>query len=283
MMYNQDSYRKHEEYINSNADDKYIKDLYDEKSPIFHYNNVFFQYLDPLIELKTNWLTIGDSTGIDAAYIKRKGGMATATDLSTKTLEQIFLQGHIDAYESQNVENISYSDNSFDYVCCKEAYHHFPRPPIGFYEMLRVSQKAVVIIEPVDINLSFPPVMFIRNILDRFSTKLLRKIWKNQYSYEVVGNFVYKVSFREFEKMAVALDLPCIAYAGFNTVMSARWESHAKQNLKRSFINFLCKWSLIPYHHISIIVFKEKPSESTKEKMRGLGYKVYDLPKNPYN
>jgi SAM-dependent methyltransferase len=282
-MYNQNSYQKHEEYINLNTDEKYVRDLYDEKSPIYHYNNTFFQYLDPFIEATTQWLTIGDSTGIDAAYIKRKGAKATATDLSTKTLEGIFANGWIDGFESQNVESISHQDDSFDYVCCKEAYHHFPRPPIGFYEMLRVAKKGVVVIEPVDINLSFPPVLFVRNILDKFSTKLLRKIWKNQYSYEVVGNFVYKVSFREFEKMAVALDLPCIAYAGFNTVMSARWESKQKQNLKRAFINFLSKISLIPYHHISIVVFKEKPSEQVREKMRGLGYKIYDLPKNPYN
>ncbi len=74
-MYNQDSYKKHEDFINRNADDHYINQLYDENSPIFHYNNVFFRNLDPIIENESKWLTIGDSTGIDAAYIQKKGDM----------------------------------------------------------------------------------------------------------------------------------------------------------------------------------------------------------------
>jgi len=283
-MYNQESYQKHQDFINHHSDENYIEELYNSDSPIYHYNEFFFSYLSPFITQKSKWLTIGDSTGIDAAYIKRKGGTATASDLSIKTLEsKVLPKGLIDACSVQNVEKITFENDSFDYVCCKEAYHHFPRPAIGFYEMLRVAKKGVIIIEPNDINLSFPPLMFIRNILDRFNTKLLRNIWKNQYSYEIVGNFVYKVSFREFEKMALALDMPCIAYAGLNTLMGSRWESKWKQRLKRSAIDFLCNLSILPHQHLSIVVFKEKPSDEVRMSMKNLGYKIYDLPKNPYS
>lgn len=282
-MYNTESYRKHQEFIDSKSDETYIKELYNHNSPIHHYNQLFFEFLNPFVEPASAWLTVGDSTGIDAAYLKKQGGVATASDLSTKTLERVFAQQLIDGFSVQNVEQLSYPNNSFDYVCCKEAYHHFPRPAIGFYEMLRVARKGVVIIEPSDINLAYPVLLFVRNILDRISPKLLRKIWKNQYSYEIVGNFVYKISFREFEKMAAALDLPCVAYAGFNTMMGARWDAQLIQKLKRFFVDMLCKISLLPYQHLSLVVFKEKPSETTRKKMQQMGYKIYDLPKNPYN
>jgi ubiquinone/menaquinone biosynthesis C-methylase UbiE len=282
-MYNTESYRKHQEFIDSKSDETYIKELYNHDSPIHHYNQLFFEFLNPFVEPASAWLTVGDSTGIDAAYLKKQGGVATASDLSTKTLERVFAQQLIDGFSVQNVEQLSYPNNSFDYVCCKEAYHHFPRPAIGFYEMLRVARKGVVIIEPSDINSAYPVLLLVRNILDRISPKLLRKIWKNQYSYEIVGNFVYKISFREFEKMAAALDLPCVAYAGFNTMMGARWDAQFVQKLKRFFVDMLCKISLLPYQHLSLVVFKEKPSETTRKKMQQMGYKIYDLPKNPYN
>lgn len=283
-MYNFKSYEKHQEFIETNNNDSYIKELFSEESPIFEYSEVFFKNLSPLIYREDTWLTVGDFTGIDAAFIKRKGAKSTATDLSTKVLKkEIFEKGLIDDFDEQNVENLTYSNNSFDFVCCKEAYHHFPRPTIGFYEMLRVAKKGVVLIEPNDINISFPFVVILRNLLDRIDTNLLRKFWKNQYSYEVVGNFVYKVSFREFEKMAVALDLPCMAYRGFNNPMSVRWATLPKKRLVRGLFNFLCKISLIPYMHLSIVVFKETITPEVRQNLKKTGYKIFDLPKNPYN
>jgi ubiquinone/menaquinone biosynthesis C-methylase UbiE len=282
-MFNAESYQKHKQFIDNFADDKYLTDLFDENNPIFHYNNTFFQNLDPLIIKNESWLTVGDFSGIDAAYIKRNGAVTTATDLTTTKLEKVLSKGLIDACEVQNVEALTYDNNSFDYVCCKEAYHHFPRPAIGFYEMLRVAKKGVVILEPNDINLAFPPLMFVRNILDKINTNLLKKIWRNQYSYEVVGNFVYKISFREFEKMTVALDMPVIACKGFNSAMSARWQSKGIQNFKKAIIDIFCKLSLIPYQHLSIVVLKTIPSDNQRTALLKSGYKIYDLPKNPYN
>ena len=283
-MYNDKSYQKHEEFIAKGIDQNYIKMLFDKNNPIYHFNMVFFRNIDPILDSNDKWLTVGDFSGIDAAYIKKNGCYTVATDLSTKTLEEEVMPfGLIDECSVQNVENLKYENNSFDYVCCKEAYHHFPRPSIGFYEMIRVAKKGIIIIEPNDIGISFPALSFVRNILDRINTGLLKKIWKNQYSYEVVGNYVYKISLREFEKMAVGLDLPMIAYKGFNSAMGARWQSKQIQNIKRTIIDILCKLTLIPYQHLSIVVFKEIPDTKTIKNLKSANYKIYNLPKNPYN
>lgn len=282
-MYNDESYQKHQDFIDKKIDKNYIKMLFDENSPINYFNLSFFKNIDPLIYKNERWLTVGDFSGIDAAYIKKKGGYTVASDLSLKTLEETVLPlGLIDECSLQNVEKISFNDNSFDYVCCKEAYHHFPRPPLGFYEMIRVAKKGVIVIEPNDIGISYPILSLIRNLLDRINTGLLKTIWKNQYSYEIVGNYVYKISFREFEKMAVGLDLPMIAVKGFNSAMGARWQSKYIQFIKRNLNDILCKLTIIPYQHLSIIVFKELPNLDTIKNLKSSNYRIYSLPKNPY-
>lgn len=282
-MYNDESYQKHQDFIDKSIDKNYIKMLFEEDNPIYYFNLSFFKNIDPLIYNNEKWLTVGDFSGIDAAYIKKKGGYSVASDLSLKTLQEDVLPlGLIDECSIQNVEKISFNDNSFDYVCCKEAYHHFPRPAIGFYEMIRVAKKGVIVIEPNDIGISYPILSFVRNILGRINTSLLKTIWKNQYSYEIVGNYVYKISFREFEKMAVGLDLPMIAVKGFNSAMGARWQPKYIQFIKRNLNDILCKLTIIPYQHLSIIVFKELPNLDTIKNLKSSNYRIYSLPKNPY-
>ncbi|MDP1815075.1 MAG: methyltransferase domain-containing protein [Leadbetterella sp.] len=283
-MYNSESYKKHQDFIDKGIDENYLEDLFDENSPILHYNRGFFKNIDPIIEEDEKWLTVGDFTGIDAAYIKKKGAYTVASDLSIKTLEEkVLSKGLVDECCIQNVEMLTFENNSFDYVCCKEAYHHFPRPAIGFYEMIRVAKKGVIVMEPNDIGISFPLLAMVRNILDRVNTRLIKKIWKNQYSYEVVGNYVYKVSFREFEKMATGLDLPMIAVKGFNSAIEARWQSKSTQNFKRFINNVLCNLSILPYQHLSIIVFKQQPDDETLKNLKSTNYRLHALPKNPHN
>ena len=40
------------------------------------------------------------------------------------------------------------ADNSVDFVQCKESFHHFPRPMVSFYEMMRVARYGVLCASP---------------------------------------------------------------------------------------------------------------------------------------
>jgi SAM-dependent methyltransferase len=56
-------------------------------------------------------------------------------------------------YELANGEALPYPSQSFDLVLSKEVLHHFARPVLGLYEMLRVCRHRAVLIEPWDCGL----------------------------------------------------------------------------------------------------------------------------------
>ncbi len=283
MAFQDQSYTAHQNHIKKHITGaERVEELLalwqSEDDPKQKVHHLFWQLTNPLIQSGATWLTVGDMYGADANYLIKQGADATASDLTESFLKIAFEKGFVKKYTIQNVERLTYTDDAFDFVYCKEAYHHFPRPAIGFYEMLRVSRRGIILQEPVDILSKMPILVFLRNTLDRISPYLLRKIWKNQYSYETVGNFVFKVSEREFEKMAAALNLPLVAYKGFNLDNAATGSSQALLQVK----NMLCWLKVIPHEHLSAIIFKAEPDDQTLTRLKMAGYRVIRLPTNPY-
>jgi SAM-dependent methyltransferase len=151
----------------------------------------------------SNILSIGDSRARDAAFGKQLFGcQATASDLNVSQLHQAVVDGFVDAVCDVDVESIPFSDNHFDLVVAKETFHHWPRPFLGLYEMLRVSRQAVLLIEPFDCS-SAVPTPYVET---------------GQYhdSYEEVGNYKYQLSLREILKCAWAMGLPAVSAVGLN-------------------------------------------------------------------
>lgn len=99
---------------------------------------------------------------------------------------------------------------------------------IAFYEMLRVADTAVIIIEPNDVNLKLikEPKTVVKSknkiqlIKDFFKDFFgLKRYEYNAYKpngFETVGNYIYTTSEREFEKAALGLNLPALAFKGIN-------------------------------------------------------------------
>jgi ubiquinone/menaquinone biosynthesis C-methylase UbiE len=247
-----------------------IKEL--DKNPVY-------SHLLPLLQKKDTWLSMGDCYGTDATRIAPLCKEALPTDIDIAFLEIAQQEGFIKAYSQQNAEKMTFEDNTFDFVLCREAYHHFPRPYIAVYEMLRCVKKGVVIQEPVDPMLKMPFFLYLCNILDTKKRPLRsRKFWKNRFTFEFVGNYVYKVSQREFEKIAMGIGLPAVAF-----YYSNKTHIHEGKNKTIWVIrNILSKLKIIQYHMLVTVLFKELPDEKTKENLREKGYYYYELPKNPY-
>ena len=182
-------------------------------------------------DLSLTWLTIGDGRlGIDSIRIKNFGFKSVLpTDISSHLLEVSQRRGHIDAFQIENAEKLSFQDSEFDLVFCKESLHHFPRPFQALYEMNRVTTKAMVLIEPNDpfqAKVEFPNQF--RNALERV-TKPLRRITRrfaysgvvteivyNAPGYEPSGNYTYAFSPRDIVKFAFGLNLEAVAFKGLN-------------------------------------------------------------------
>ena len=198
-----------------------------------------YRFLEPLLDWGGRWLTIGDGIGTDANWLERQGASVVATDIGDALLKQAKERGFIQEFRRENAEKIELKDNAFDFALCKEAYHHFPRPYLAIYEMLRVAKQAIVLIEPQDPLQRMPVLLWLKNILDRLAPDLLNRIWKNQYSFETVGNYVYKISEREMEKVAMGVGLPAVAFCGFNDYFSEH-SGMSKIPPDQSFFSF-CK------------------------------------------
>ena len=148
-------------------------------------------------------LTVSDNLCREAAYIKKLVSChAIASDLKIgQDMQTAVDEGYVDKVISADIEKLPFDTNSIDLVFAKEAFHHWPRPMLGLYEMLRVAKKCVVLIEPSDNPVASSETNLGINYRD---------------AYENVGNYKYQVSIREIMKSAWSLYLPAVAFSGFN-------------------------------------------------------------------
>lgn len=253
---------------------------------------------DPLLVayLGAAWLTVGDGRyGSDAHYLASKGADATASDISDTLLREGVEMGYIKKHSKENAEALSFGNDRFDFVLCKESYHHFPRPMKALYEMLRVSRRGVVLLEPTDhyifsnfFQALFRGILLAVNALGVFKFFLGKEI--KRHTYEDVGNYVYKISEREMEKVALGLNLPCIAFKGINIYHNGAEGKPAgkfswaklQMDLMTRLLNLLTFLKITSPQLLAVIIFKEEPSATCLAEMKKAGYRVLRLPRNPY-
>ena len=251
--------------------------------------------LMPVIEAcpSCNWLTVGDGRGTDANFLIRNGCAALASDIGTAFLEKMKERGFVRDYREENAEALSFKDDAFDFVLCKEAYHHFPRPMVAMYEMLRVSKYDIVLIEPNDQDANYRLVShFLRWVRKTIRNRRCSRntSWAVP-SFEPVGNYVYTVSKREFEKFGIASECYALAFKGINdaympgltnvapSVTSLKFlRVHARISLR----NIFARLGIVDYGLLSLFLFKKNPGEQCMQKLLASGFKIVYLPRNPY-
>lgn len=297
-MFHEHSYDNHKEWYNRKFPTEESKVGFyhqrrtgEKNSAASWLQQLFFSCIDPLLKKQASWLTVGDAYGFDAAYILQNGSDAFATDLNSDFLSVAHAEGLINGFSAANAEALSFDDGSYDFMLCKESYHHFPRPYAAVYEMIRVARTGVVIIEPQDPVSKMPLLLWLMNLTSG-SRRLQRKIWKNRFSFEPVGNFVYKVSEREFEKLAAGLNLPAVAFRKINPnfytadmeflTADKRNASFFRLWLKKRLLDFLMMMGLIPGQVLAAVIFKVQPDEPTAIALKAAGYKLVSIPENPF-
>ena len=304
------SYRMHAEgyqhYVADEAGRKMADTWFRDDSADAWLHLRMFRCIDPVVQEypESRWMTVGDGRfGKDAHYLEQKGAKVLATDISDKLLAQGRARGFIQEYQVENAEALTFADESFDFVLCKDAFHHFPRPMIALYEMLRVARQGVLLIEPSD----HPVLLAPRGILfkaikalaircgmgRRFNTPDTHIIEYNDPAYEEGGNFVYGLSEREVEKAAMALNLPHVAFKDLNTFYmkgaefekadesSAVFRAMQAQIVRR---DRRCGRGLnLAAHDILVALILKAPMAPTlRSSLTARGYRIRDLPRNPH-
>ncbi len=232
----------------------------------------------------SSWLTIGDGNyGSDAYFLNQHGANAVATSLTDTTLVVAAEKGFISEYRAENAECLSAADQSVDYTLCKEAYHHFPRPAVAFYEMMRVSRKAAIFIEPAEGH---------GRILNRFKRWMKRQLrGDKEFEFEVSGNYIFRLSVREMEKMMIAMNGKTIAYKYINDYYHQSYggdtvfpESKGLRLTKLGILvqDLLCKLHLMDWGLVTFIAFTGPLSDSLRQELSAKGFQIKNLPLNPY-
>ncbi len=230
------------------------------------------------------WLTLGDGMfGSDAHYLKQQGANVVASSLSDETLKVALDEQFIKDYKIINAEKIEELDGAYDYLYCKEAFHHFPRPYVALYEMLRVASKAVVLTEPQQNK---------ARMLNVLKTGV-KRVWRKDIhdEYEITGNYIYRLNVDEVIKIMTALDMRLVAYKKFNDFYMPSIVKGSRKGLNRSkFIfelglglqNLLCKIGLMDYGLACVILFKNSVDNGLRSNLKQRGFTFKELPKNPY-
>lgn len=107
--------------------------------------------LDTTISEMQNWsvlITCG-SVGGDGTFFANLGfSDVTVTDISVESLEACRSFDSRLKTDIQDAQALTFAEASYDLVVVQDGLHELPQPVVGLTEMLRVSRKAAVVIEP---------------------------------------------------------------------------------------------------------------------------------------
>jgi ubiquinone/menaquinone biosynthesis C-methylase UbiE len=297
----EDSYQRnatgHEIYSKNSAEHELAATWLGEGSVDYWRHERMYRLVDPLLRLdqQATWLTIGDGRfGCDAIYLSKQGAKVLPTDISETLLREAVERGIIKEYRIENAEKLSFATSSFDYVYCKESFHHFPRPYVALHEMLRVASKGVILVEPNDKASTATiknAVLHLRGALGHY----LGKDKKRQFvrgEYEAgASNFIFTISKKEIIKIGLALNYKYVVFKGINDAYVAGCEyeklsdngplqKEIKRKIRRQ--DRRCRWRLTDYGLLGTMIFKSEPTPQLLDELQNNGYEIYKLSENPY-
>jgi len=224
-----------EEHMNEDIHDLSRKDLHEswfrEDTVGFWRVKRMFDFMSPIAKFysKNTWVSIGDGRyGLDSILLKKLYGLNVfPTDISENMLKKSKERNLINDYSIENAEELSFGDETFDVVFCKESFHHFPRPIIALYEMLRVAREAVILYEPTDSDKA--RVSGKKYIISALKIMLNKIVNRNHMPYvpniddsgnhiyeKDPKNYVYSVSNSEINKIVHGLNLAGMAFFEYN-------------------------------------------------------------------
>lgn len=149
----------------------------------------------------TSVLTVCSGMGIECGRLAQAGAHVTATDLSPDSVKRLAAAYPDMTVRQADAEDLPFEDESFDIALVRRGLHHLPRPILGIHEMVRVARKHVILLEAQDNWLT-----------RRLTGGRLFGLIPQGGRIECHGNYIYRFSRRELEKLAAAMFLKRIRF-----------------------------------------------------------------------
>lgn len=141
-------------------------------------------------------------SGMATEYYAKKGARVIGTDISFAAVRRAKKRGEKYNFKSEYVvadaENLPFQNDSFDFACVHDGFHHLEKPQSGVRELSRLAEKGFFLMEPA------------KAFLTKISTYL-----GVSTDYEDAGNFVYRFNKKELKKWAESL--------GYKRIMAVRY------------------------------------------------------------
>jgi len=102
-------------------------------------------------------------------------------------------------YEKQDAMNLTYENESFDYVFVSNGLHHCSSPHAALLEMYRVTRRTIIIFEPKDSFLMRSAVRFGLTVEYEGVDEFPQRGWGGRDGSSV-PNYIYRWTERELEK-----------------------------------------------------------------------------------
>lgn len=279
---------------------------FNERTVDFWLHNKMYETVRPVAAFYRSgkWMTVGDGRyGLDSIRLKKIFSLSDilATDLGSQMLAMGKDRGLLDRYAVEDAERLSFPDNSFDVLFCKESFHHLPRPWLGVYEMIRVCKSAVILIEPLDCPtvkiskmayfLSFPKSLFAK-LRGQGALPNIVEINPPDHAFEESGNYMYSVSISEVEKLVHGLDLGGMAWLPYNIVYEKGCEFEEAVPENPTFQKILketaafdrnCKAhpAYFKYNMATFVIFKGAIDRGLRADMETFGFQFMKKVDNP--
>lgn len=269
------------EYAEGKERSDRAKLLLDENSVAYLVMAQQMEKLLPVLEhfSGASWLTVGDGRhAFEARFLMKHGaGQVLPSNYDPTLLKEAQRLGYIEKYAEENLEKLSFADDSFDFVCCKDTLHHLLRPYLGLYEMLRVAREGIFLIEPFDHSFAASALYQTRPDAPYHDFE------------EEAGNYVYSFSERELEKLCVSHGWRCLAARGVNIIQGNGIDNTSTDprdlRLQRARVErseHLAAKGKGAWVNQASLLLRHLPSDPLRAALRAAGYQVLDLPCNPH-
>lgn len=160
----------------------------------------------------------------------------------------------------QNMENLKYPENSFDYSVVHASLHHMSKPYKGLYEMFRVSKRGMLVIESHD---NFIMRLLIKmNLTEDYENSSIEytgsKINKGGVDGTNIPNYVYRFSESEFIKFSKSLDSNKSHKLHFDYYLSL---DNVESKFSKKLLGKILKLIIINLSYIFFFIFKNQKNE----------------------